>query len=57
MGILRTDIISHSQLEGTGSVEFDGNGDSLIFTTNSGLSLDGDFTIEFYIFFLVIFFQ
>ena len=50
MGILRTDIISHSQLEGTGSVEFDGNGDSLIFTTNSGLSLDGDFTIEFYIF-------
>ena len=50
MGILRTDIISHSQLEGTGSVEFDGNGDSLIFTTNSGLSLEGDFTIEFYIF-------
>ena len=50
MGILRTDIISHSQLEGTGSVEFDGNGDSLTFTTNGGLSLETDFTIEFYIF-------
>tara|TARA_Y100001937_G_scaffold148_1_gene175 strand:- start:224 stop:1882 length:1659 start_codon:yes stop_codon:yes gene_type:complete len=50
MGILRTDIISHSQLEGSGSVEFDGDGDSLTFDTSSGLSLDGDFTIEFYIF-------
>ena len=50
MGILRTDIISHSQLEGSGSVEFDGDGDSLTFTTTSALSLDSDFTIEFYIF-------
>ena len=50
MGILRTDVISHSQLEGSGSVEFDGDGDSLTFNTSSGLSLDGDFTIEFYIF-------
>jgi len=50
MGILRTDVISHSQLEGSGSVEFDGDGDSLTFDTSSGLSLDGDFTIEFYIF-------
>ena len=50
MGILRTDIISHSQLEGSGSFEFDGDGDSLTFDTSSGLSLDGDFTIEFYIF-------
>ena len=50
MGILRTDIISHSQLEGSGSVEFDGNGDSLTFTATSALSLDTDFTIEFYIY-------
>ena len=50
MGILRTDIISHSQLEGSGSVEFDGDGDSLTFTATSALSLDSDFTIEFYIF-------
>ena len=50
MGILKTDIISHSQLEGSGSVEFDGDGDSLTFTTSEGLSLEGDFTIEFYIF-------
>ena len=50
MGILRTDIISHSQLEGSGSVEFDGDGDSLTFTTTGGLSLDTDFTIEFYIY-------
>ena len=32
-----------------GSFEFDGNGDSLTFTTSSDLSLDGDFTIEFWI--------
>ena len=50
MGILRTDIISHSQLEGSGSVEFDGDGDSLTFTATGGLSLDTDFTIEFYIY-------
>ena len=32
-----------------GSFEFDGNGDSLTFTTSSALSLSGDFTIEFWI--------
>ena len=31
MGILRTDVVSHSQLEGSGSVEFDGVGDYLSF--------------------------
>ena len=33
-----------------GAVSFDGTSDSLTFITSSDLSLDGDFTIEFYIY-------
>ena len=47
MGILRTDIISHSQLEGSGSVELDGVGDYLSFGSHSAFSpATSDITIE-----------
>ena len=50
MGILRTDIISHSQLESAGgSVEFDGSGDYLTIPNHSAFHFTGDYTIDFYI--------
>ena len=51
MGILRTDIISHSQLESAGgSVEFDGSGDYLTIPYGSGVfHFTEDYTIDFYI--------
>ena len=50
MGILRSDVVSHSQLEPTGSVAFDGTGDSLSFSlTASGIG-DGDFTLEYFVY-------
>ena len=49
MGILRTDVVSHSQLEGSGSVEFDGVGDYLTFGSHSAFSpATADITIEFW---------
>ena len=50
MGILRTDIISHSQLESAGgSVDFDGSGDYLTIPNHSAFHFTGDYTIDFYI--------
>ena len=47
MGILRTDVVSHSQLEGSGSVEFDGVGDYLSFGSHSAFSpATSNITIE-----------
>ena len=47
MGILRTDVVSHSQLEGSGSVELDGVGDYLSFGSHSAFSpLTSNITIE-----------
>ena len=39
MGILRTDIVSHSQLEGSGSVELDGVGDYLTFGSHDAFAV------------------
>ena len=51
MGILRTDIISHSQLEGTGSVEFDGVGDYLTFAANNAFTAgESDVTFELWVY-------
>ena len=47
MGILRTDILTHSQLEPSGSVFFDGNSDYLSWSNDS-------VKVIFY-FFIVIF--
>ena len=50
MGILRTDIVSHSQLESAGgSVDFDGSGDYLTIPNHSAFHFTGDYTIDFYI--------
>ena len=50
MGILRTDIVSHSQLEGSGSVEFDGVGDTLTFAAHSAFApATADVTFECFI--------
>ena len=49
MGILRADVVSHSQLEPTGSVAFDGTGDSLSFSLVTG-GLSGDFTLEYFVY-------
>ena len=38
MGILRTDVVSHSQLETTGSVALDGVGDYLTFATDGEMT-------------------
>ena len=47
MGILRTDVVSHSQLEGSGSVELDGVGDYLSFGSHSAFSpATSNITIE-----------
>ena len=51
MGILRTDIVSHSQLEGSGSVELDGVGDYLTFGSHSAFSpATADVTIELWVY-------
>ena len=50
MGILRTDVVSHSQLEGSGSVEFDGVGDTLTFAAHSAFApATADVTFECFI--------
>ena len=50
MGILRTDLVSHSQLEGSGSVEFDGVGDTLTFAAHSAFApATADVTFECFI--------
>ena len=48
MGILRTDVISHSQLSnGNASVLFDGTTDSLTIPSHSALAFGtGDWTVE-----------
>ena len=51
MGILRTDVVSHSQLEGSGSVEFDGVGDYLTFGSSDAFSpATSDVTIELWVY-------
>ena len=55
MGILRSDVVSHSSLESTGSVAFDGTGDWLSIpdksdgTLGSAFHFTGDYTIDFWI--------
>ena len=51
MGILRSDIISHSQLEGSGSVELDGVGDYLTFASHSAFTAGtSDVTFELWVY-------
>ena len=51
MGILRTDIVSHSQLEGSGSVELDGVGDYLTFGSHSAFTArTSDVTFELWVY-------
>ena len=49
MGILRSDVVSHSQLEPTGSVFFDGSDDKIT-TTGPGNIGTSDFTIECWVY-------
>ena len=50
MGILKTDVISHSQLEGTGSIVFDGVGDTLTFAANNAFTAgESDVTFELWV--------
>ena len=50
MGLLRADILTHSQLESAGgSVDFDGSGDYLTIPNHSAFHFTGDYTIDFYI--------
>ena len=53
MGILRTDVISHSQLsDGNGSVLFDGTTDSITIPSNSALAFrTNDWTVEGWFYF------
>ena len=46
MGILRADILTHSQLEPSGSVFFDGNSDYLSWSNDSVKVGTSDFTLE-----------
>ena len=47
MGILRSDVVSHSQLQPTGSVLLDGNSDYLSWSSHSSLKMGtSDFTLE-----------
>ena len=47
MGILRSDVVSHSQLEPTGSVLLDGNSDYLSWSSHDSLKMGtSDFTLE-----------
>ena len=51
MGILRTDVVSHSQLEGSGSVEFDGVGDYLTFGSHDSFTAGtSDVTFELWVY-------
>ena len=51
MGILRTDVVSHSQLEGSGSVELDGVGDYLTFGSHSAFTAgESDVTFELWVY-------
>ena len=51
MGILRTDVISHSQLEGTGSIVFDGVGDTLTFAASNAFTAgESDVTFELWVY-------
>jgi len=51
MGILRTDIVSHSQLEGSGSIELDGVGDYLTFASHSAFTAGtSDVTFELWVY-------
>ena len=52
MGILRSDVVSHSQLEPTGSVLFDGNSDYLSWGSSIKLGTS-DFTLEAWILSLI----
>ena len=49
MGILRADVVSHSQLEPTGSVFFDGSNDKIT-TTGFGNIGTSDFTLECWVY-------
>ena len=49
MGILRSDVVSHSQLEPTGSVLLDGNSDYLSWSDTSIKLGTSDFTLEAWI--------
>ena len=50
MGILRADLLTHSQLESAGgSVVLDGTGDYLTIPNHSAFHFTGDYTIDFYI--------
>ena len=50
MGLLRADILTHSQLESAGgSVDFDGSGDYLTLSNHDVFHFTGDYTIDFYI--------
>ena len=50
MGILRADLLTHSQLGSAGgSVVFDGSGDYLTIPNHSAFHFTGDYTIDFYI--------
>ena len=52
MGILRSDVVSHSQLEPTGSVLFDGTGDYLTIPSHSSFAFGtGDFSVECWAYF------
>ena len=53
MGILRTDILTHSQLEPSGSVFFDGNSDYLSWSNDSVKVGTSDFTLEAWILSLI----
>ena len=51
MGILRTDVVSHSQLEGSGSVVFDGVGDTLTFAADNAYTAGtSDVTFELWVY-------
>jgi len=50
MGILRADVVSHSQLEPTGSVLLDGNSDYLSWSNTSLKLGTSDFTLEAWIY-------
>ena len=50
MGILRSDLLTHSQLEPSGSVLFDGNSDYLSWSNAAVRVGASDFTINICIF-------
>ena len=52
MGILRSDVVSHSQLEPTGSVLFDGTGDYLTIPSHNSFAFGtSDFSVECWAYF------